>query len=220
MVNRRAARRAAACPPSAPSVPPLIAALDLPAELCSILRLQYDCNRASYISMTYANLSAYYNIHPTILMPPVPSRHQYYPRPTVHIDATIPTQLSRDGLDILPYIYLHTHYPHIHFVIHTSESEFQCNFHTFLIRHVQNKVDAWAEFLSQGSVQQVRLYYRYERTVDIVLKPGSKWANEWQRGVVSGRHECEESLEMKKKLGLTGIFHVWVAYFVVGSMEG
>ncbi|KAE8844359.1 hypothetical protein P3342_002429 [Pyrenophora teres f. teres] len=206
---------------SATSVPPPIAALDLPAGLRSLLRIQPDNNNSPYISITYANLTAYCNLHPTAPKNPIPRRRQANPKPTVNIDATIPTHLSHHAFDILPYIYLCTHYPHIDFLIHTSKSEYQSTFHSFLKKHVQKEVDAWAELLSQASMQQVRLYCRLERTVDIVLKPGSKMANELHCDVEPWKQECAASLLQREKLGLTGKNgQTWTGNIIVGTVEG
>jgi len=91
--------------------------------------------------------------------------------------------------------------------------------HLFFDTHIHSKTDVWAGILRQGCVQQVRPYCR-GKSVDIVLKPGSRWANEWQCNI-EDQFECEAAWQVKESLGLTGKkSRSWVGYIVVGSVEG
>ncbi|RMZ67596.1 hypothetical protein GMOD_00001544 [Pyrenophora seminiperda CCB06] len=191
---------------------PLIRGLDLPAELRSLLRV-HKVQSVSCISMTHAALEAYFVVHPPVLDPTIPKSSQPVSEPTVFIDATIPTHNPEAWLDILPYIYLNVLYPHIKFRMRISPGKHQIMFQEFFDTHVHSKVNEWTEVLSHGCLQRVHAYIE-DRTVDIVLKPGSSWANEWCCG-----SDTTEALELKQTLGLTGHMKGWQGYIVVASVE-
>lgn len=135
------------------------------------------------------------------------------------IDVSAQTNAKRKpkSLDLLPYILFYSGHRHVDLLLITSNKPVGLKLISFTSDCLQLNADDWARAMESDCLKEVRIWWVAKR-VDIVLKPLSTWARDWDCS--TGKDEDVQAQKLKRGLGVAGTkLGFWRGAVAVGSVE-
>lgn len=195
-------------------------------EICACLYQSQNL-----ICIQYAEVAAYYDNYPYTInlraedivaklnisrAPRLPLA----PPSLITLDMNAQTSIgySQESLDVLPFITMYTTCRRLRFSFLSTNRTSVSMLDSFSAEILHSNERVWrTTIVASECVREVRLWW-VERRVEIVLKPNSVWARDWDCD--NGGNECAKVKEIKEKLRLSATtMGFWRGIVCVGSTE-
>ncbi|EMD69970.1 hypothetical protein COCSADRAFT_76489 [Bipolaris sorokiniana ND90Pr] len=181
-------------------------------------------NETGEFYLTHTDLLSYFHNHrEETNVPTTPFLNGPENIPTIIMDLSDLPSISYPlpSIDLLPYLLIYTRCPDVTFrtrgppIVHDR-------IYKFFIELVIPRRAFWTRCIADNlGIREVRIFCEWERTVDIVLDPGSRWARDWNcvPWIEWGKVSKVRVFTLCLGLNVNRAFG-WEGHVVVGSVEG
>lgn len=181
-------------------------------------------NKTGEFCLTHTDLLTYLRNHreeANDANPPFLKDPDNIPSITMDLSDLLSISDPLPSIDLLPYLLIYTRCPDVTFRTRGSPIVHD-RIYKFFTELVIPRRAFWTRCIAENpGIREVRIFCERERTVDIVLDPGSRWARDWN---------CVPWIEWEK-ISKVRVFTLclglnvnrafgWEGHVVVGSVEG